>query len=243
LQFLQNFWKQITNTNFGIIAHGSDNDITTNLVELIKFSGIKLVFATSNFIQENEVSSSDAGIEVSQSSHNNIISENNVVSNIHQGIMLSHSDGNTVFGNKITNCGIGASIYVANNNNFFYNNFVDNKEHFSANELYAMTFGYGGSKNTYNENFWSDYISKYPNAKEVDASGIGNTPYVINENNTDYYPLMRKVDFSAPLPTPVGLEDEFTLPTIAAIITVSAVFAGAGLLFYYKKINRKAKTV
>jgi hypothetical protein len=34
------------------------------------------------------------------------------------------------------------------------------------------------------------YQSKYPNATEVDASGIGNTPYVVDVNNTDYYPLM-----------------------------------------------------
>jgi hypothetical protein len=54
---------------------------------------------------------------------------------------------------------------------------------------------------------------------------------------------MQKVDFSAPLPTPIGLEDKFTLPTILDIITVSAVFGGASLLFYYKNINRKAKTV
>jgi len=39
-------------------------------------------------------------------------------------------------------------------------------------------------------NYWSDYQTRYPNAAEIDSSGIWNTPYVIDSNNTDYYPLM-----------------------------------------------------
>jgi hypothetical protein len=38
-------------------------------------------------------------------------------------------------------------------------------------------------------NYWSDYVTKYPNATQVDSSGIWNTPYVIDTNNTDHYPL------------------------------------------------------
>jgi len=38
-------------------------------------------------------------------------------------------------------------------------------------------------------NYWSDYLTKYPNATFVDSSGVWNTPYVIDANNTDYYPL------------------------------------------------------
>jgi hypothetical protein len=36
-------------------------------------------------------------------------------------------------------------------------------------------------------NYWSDYLTRYPNATETD--GVWNTPYVIDANNTDYYPL------------------------------------------------------
>jgi hypothetical protein len=39
-------------------------------------------------------------------------------------------------------------------------------------------------------NYWSDYQTTYPNASEIDSSGIWNTPYVIDANNTDHYPLM-----------------------------------------------------
>ena len=40
-------------------------------------------------------------------------------------------------------------------------------------------------------NYWSDYQTKYPNANEIDNSGIGNTPYVIDANNIDHYPLLK----------------------------------------------------
>jgi hypothetical protein len=42
-------------------------------------------------------------------------------------------------------------------------------------------------------NYWSNYKSKYPNASEIGTTGIGDTPYVIDEKNIDHYPLMYPV--------------------------------------------------
>ncbi len=39
-------------------------------------------------------------------------------------------------------------------------------------------------------NYWSDYLTKYPNAAQAGSSGFGNTAYVINANNKDNFPLM-----------------------------------------------------
>jgi hypothetical protein len=39
-------------------------------------------------------------------------------------------------------------------------------------------------------NYWSDYLTKYPNASEVGNTGIGDTPYVLEEHNVDYNPLV-----------------------------------------------------
>ncbi len=56
-------------------------------------------------------------------------------------------------------------------------------------------------------NYWSNYAAKYPNASEVDATGVYDLPYVINvaPNLTDRYPLVREVDVSEvvlPMATP-----------------------------------------
>jgi hypothetical protein len=53
-----------------------------------------------------------------------------------------------------------------------------------------------GSPNTWDNgypsggNYWSDYRTTYPSAVENDSSALWNTPYVIDVNNTDRYPLM-----------------------------------------------------
>jgi nitrous oxidase accessory protein NosD len=42
-------------------------------------------------------------------------------------------------------------------------------------------------------NYWSNYTQKYPNVREVGSSGIGDIPYVIGTNNTDFHPLITPV--------------------------------------------------
>jgi nitrous oxidase accessory protein NosD len=43
-------------------------------------------------------------------------------------------------------------------------------------------------------NYWSNYLEKYANASEIDDSGIGDTPYIIDAHNIDRYPLMYPYD-------------------------------------------------
>jgi hypothetical protein len=84
------------------------------------------------------------------------------------GIYIIDSSGNRIFHNDISIAGYGPEF----GGEGWGNNTWDN--------------GYpsGG-------NYWSDYQTKYPNATEIDSSGIWNTPYVIDgPNNIDRYPLM-----------------------------------------------------
>ena len=39
-------------------------------------------------------------------------------------------------------------------------------------------------------NYWSDYEDRYPDAKGLNDSGKWDTPYIIDENNQDNYPLV-----------------------------------------------------
>jgi hypothetical protein len=49
--------------------------------------------------------------------------------------------------------------------------------------------------------FQLDYSNRYPNASEIDSSGIGNTPYVSSTapDVIDRYPLMAPYNFSKPV--------------------------------------------
>jgi hypothetical protein len=73
------------------------------------------------------------------------------------------------------------------NCSFFHNNFVDNTiQVYIFNPNYGDIYG-----NIWDDgypsggNYWSDFLTRYPSALEIDASGLWDTPYVIDSNNTD----------------------------------------------------------
>jgi hypothetical protein len=87
-------------------------------------------------------------------------------------------------------------------------------------------------------NYWSDYQTRYPDAKEKGTSGIGDTPYIIDENNTDHYPLMSPVAISS-TPPPTSKPSSDSLPTIAAFVAAT-VTVFVVVVFAYRT-RRKGK--
>jgi parallel beta-helix repeat protein len=101
-------------------------------------------------------------------------------------------------GNSFTenNC---PAIYLsgASNNTFYHNNFINNKVEGLQVSNPWLTINPEPSNiwdNGYEGNYWSDYISRYPTATEVNGSGIWNTPFFINEVNIDRFPIKKPVD-------------------------------------------------
>jgi len=116
---------------------------------------------------------------------NSAITKNNITNNIH-GIYLSGSSNNTINENNIkANAGNGIYLYYSSNNTFSHNNFTNN-----INQVYNV----GDSINVWDDgvegNYWSDYEDRYPNAIELNGSGIWDTPYVIDGKNQDNYPVV-----------------------------------------------------
>jgi len=97
-------------------------------------------------------------------------------------------------GNNVTATkGYGIVLYYSNNNVFYHNNFINNIQH-----VYILTPSYANSWDDgypSGGNYWSDYdgIDLYsgPQQDETGSDGIGDTPYVIDEDNQDNYPLMK----------------------------------------------------
>jgi len=119
-------------------------------------------------------------------------------------------------GNNVTaNNGTGITLSFSSNNSIFYNSFVNN-----TNQAYT-----NGLPNVWDNgsvgNYWSDYLTKYPNATQLDSSGVGNTPYVIDANNTDYYPLT----------VPIVVVPEFPSFLILALFMIATLITVA----FYKK--------
>ena len=199
--------NNITETYVGVYMYYSDfNNVSNNFLRQNGKRGISLEYSSNNTVYGNEVLGSGEygvylGAQCNDILENNItaykyglyvtgshntIAENNIMENWEKGIFAGGSK-NTFFENNIINNNEGVYLY-GQNNLFFHNNFVDNAKH--------VTYYWSGIANYWNNtypiggNYWSGYEDKCPNATELDNSGLWDTPYVINTNNIDYYPLM-----------------------------------------------------
>ncbi len=216
----------------------SDSIIVDNIFELIgTSSAITLSYATTNLVKGNHIDSCVEGIQIWLNSNNNTIRENTITNCQDTAINFQYSNNNTIMRNTIINSGCGTSIYGSNNNIISNNNYVNNTIQFSAKEDYYLTFGHNKSVNTINENYWSDY-----NGTDANGDGVGDTPYIIDENNKDSRPLMKPVVISELLDGTGGRAGEtvpFTVvPMAAAIFAVAITFAV--VLGSFRKRGKKA---
>ncbi|MEM5867701.1 MAG: NosD domain-containing protein [Candidatus Aenigmatarchaeota archaeon] len=153
--------------------------------------GIYLDKSSCNNISVNTFASNNKGIALIKSLNNDIFA--NTIINKYCGIELSSSSDNKIFENNITNNFIGIEIYSSSNNIIYHNNFINNSQQVSSdNSLNVWDYGYpsGG-------NYWSDYAGvdekSGPYQNETGSDGIGDTPYLIDANNADKYPLIAPI--------------------------------------------------
>jgi parallel beta-helix repeat protein len=165
----------------------ANNEIVRNNIKNNDRDGIMCVIISGcNTISGNNISDNKHnGITLTLNSNVNIISENNILNNTN-GIQISNSEypsDNTVSGNNITNNNVGIVISQASTNQIYHNNFDNNEIHFLA-EISANNLDNGSEGN-----YWNDY-----NGTDSNGDGIGDTPYVIDADNQDNYPLMKPID-------------------------------------------------
>jgi hypothetical protein len=79
-------------------------------------------------------------------------------------------------------------------------------------------------------NYWSDYEERYPNAVELGSSGIWDTPYVIDENNNDNYPLVNQhVDTAPPTISIISPENKtYPVNDVSLTFTLSEATSWIG---------------
>jgi len=161
-------------------------------------SGVHLQNSHNSSITRNIITNCGYGIQL-RDSNDCIISGNTIANNEWPGIALDSSHRNIVVSNKIKENRWGVRLGSSSSDNVFYHNsFVDNYCQAAVVAEQDSRIGGGLSRweNGYlsGGNYWSDYrgvdLSSGPYQNDTGSDGIGDTPYFIDEDNQDDYPLM-----------------------------------------------------
>ncbi len=114
----------------------------------------------------------------------------------------------------------------ASENLFYLNSFIDNarnvEEYYPGLPEFPINIWDNGTVG----NFWSDYYGADNN-----GDGIGDTPYVIDENNQDNYPLMHYWG------SPTQHSEPFPTTLLVSTIVIIAI-GGVAVLVYFIKIRK-----
>jgi len=178
------------NTN-GLYIKSSTNNIAMQNKLVNNAYGIFLILSSDNIVSKNSISGSVASINLYWSSNNNI-TQNMITTTEYRGIDLRDSLYNNIIENNLADNGYGISLLSSSNNYIYHNNLIHN----SIQASIESSTSYWDNGYPSGGNYWSDYSERYPNASEIDDSGLWDTAYVIEGINQDSYPLMEH--WSAP---------------------------------------------
>jgi len=218
--------NNITNNLYGVLFHFSNhttisgNNIT-GLNRDVYSWGILGGGGNDYVIEENEVSNYEYGISI-MGGDKTLLSKN-LVYNCEVGILEDSSNKTQLSENVVDDCFCGFLFGERGENNVITgSNFTNNQfgiyEQRSADETLNLTVYHNNFINNVKNvdlvsstciwdnglegNYWSDYAGV-----DDDGNGIGDTPYVIDENNKDQHPLM----------APYAISGDTTPPTISVL--------------------------
>jgi parallel beta-helix repeat protein len=221
--------------DIGVYFNGSSNNIISGNNIKNNHLGIRFWIASNNTISGNNIIANERGIVLrsisyTECSKHNTVYRNNIMNN-NVSIDLFGSS-NAIIGNYIANNGVGIYIgghvplFGSQNNTIYHNTFLNNAKQvydihweweFSAISVNIWDNGYpsGG-------NYWSDY-----NGADNNRDGVGDTPYIIDENNQDNYPLISPLvalpwDLTPPKITILSPKNEtYTINNVSLTFTIS----------------------
>jgi parallel beta-helix repeat protein len=179
-----------SNNVFGLtLWHASNNTIIGNKLTQNNNYNIGLYISSNNLILYNDISFCNSGIDLASS--NNTITMNKIYSNFWAGIFAGDASDNYITKNDISNNDYGVYITTNSHNNRIYHNNLINNNNQAIDEqddnFWNDSYPSGG-------NYWSDYggidLNSTPSQDVPPPDGIGDTPYVIDLDSQDNYPLI-----------------------------------------------------
>ena len=136
------------------------------------------------------------------------------------GMRLTNLENASIIKNTMQYCSYGIDLQNSANNSVYHNNFINNTIQATVTPNYNDTWDNGYPSGG---NYWSDYNGtdqyKGSNQDILGSDFIGDTPYAINTNNTDHYPLM--IPHETTPPTITILSPENTTYAVNASIPLT----------------------
>jgi len=194
-----------SNALFGFWLCYSSNNSISNCIASNNRVGIGIDYSMSNNIYNSLATSNEwHGTQLFNSAENGLSSNTLSLNNVGINLVGWRSIDNIISDNVISGNNFGTRIWVAKNNIFYHNSFIDN-----VNQVFFM-FG-SSSSNTWDNgypsggNYWSDHVTvdDYSgiNQDMLGSDGIVDDPYVIDDNNQDNYPLAEPWSPEPPTPS------------------------------------------
>ncbi len=178
------------NSADGIYTYRSNtNSINHNTINSNREDGIELKNSFTNTISRNKIMANSYGVYF-ESSSNNTFHNNNVSNSINYGLIIYSSNNNTFKKNNISNNEYGLLFsFYTDNNRVYHNRFINN-----TNQGYDYENNHWDNGYPSGGNYWNDYNSpdNYSgvNQDEPGGDGIGDSPYAIDGDTIDNYPLI-----------------------------------------------------
>ncbi|MGA3111214.1 MAG: hypothetical protein ABSE15_04180 [Candidatus Bathyarchaeia archaeon] len=214
---------------------GTGIDLTGNLTEYPSPKEIRNVTIENLGIMDFNYS-----VDTHGSSGNTFFDDymGNITNDAKSEVLLYWNSG----GNNITHCTVMGTIGIE----------LSSGNTITENNLLGGIFLQLCGNETVDRNYWSDYLTRYPNATEIDDLGIGNTPYMFNTYREvtsilqDNHPLMVPIsiaNFGTPSSSPSrAINPSSTAPEFPALV-VLPIFAVAilmSIVFIRKRVPKNS---
>ncbi len=233
-------------SNAGQVTLVDCSNTIVQSLELMKNSvNVQLVNCVNCTLENTKSSLANVGVSLINSRDCNV--KNNALSSCNTTIQVLGSTYNNITDNYVQASGFCGIDFDDSSNNSFYHNTV--------NDSGATYVVYRAGRNIWDNgypsggNYWSDYtgidLESGPNQDLPGSDGIGDTPYVIDANNTDHYPLVLRHSLSPVHNVNTGLDYETIQAAIDALETLNGhrIAVDAGTYYEHVVVNKSVSLV
>jgi len=209
LRYIFNQTNTIIEDGGQVIVVYSQGIIIRNLDLSYASAGTEILFSSNVTIYSNIISGNHYGVVIV--SCNDVTVHNNTISENYYGVLAIRCSNITVLNNTLSGNYYGVYMVSCSDVTVFLNKFIDN-----TNQAYDD--GANSFDNGEVGNYWSDYTGV-----DSDGDGIGDTPYHIDDDSIDRYPLIKLVGLDTTPPVIEDVEYSPLYPTDVEDVTVSAI--------------------